>query len=155
MKFWFRWYCRFELQTRIAIFFSAASLAGAFSGLLAFAIEKMDGVGGYAGWRWIFILEGAATVLIASTLPWTLPDSPNTASFLNSREREIIITRLEQDTGTSSGKVTNTEKFQWKHSKLSEFFPCRNAYSDVIPPVKEALLEWKIYVATMVFWGSA
>ncbi|CAI7645525.1 unnamed protein product [Penicillium pancosmium] len=149
------WYCRFELQTRIAIFFSAASLAGAFSGLLAFAIEKMDGVGGYAGWRWIFILEGAATVLIASTLPWTLPDSPNTASFLNAREKEIIITRLEQDTGTSSGIVTNTEKFQWKHSKLSGFFPYTKSYSDVITSVKEGLLEWKIYVATIVFWGSA
>lgn len=115
----------------------------------------MDGVGGYAGWRWIFILEGAATVLIASTLPWTLPDSPNTASFLNAREKEIIITRLEQDTGTSSGIVTNTEKFQWKHSKLSGLFPYTKSYSDVITLVKEGLLEWKIYVATIVFWGSA
>ena len=40
------WYCRFEVQTRLAIFFSAASMAGAFSGLLAFGIEKMDGVAG-------------------------------------------------------------------------------------------------------------
>jgi MFS family permease len=38
------WYCRFEVQTRIGIFYCAASLAGAFSGLLAFAISKMDGV---------------------------------------------------------------------------------------------------------------
>lgn len=44
------------------MFFSAASVAGAFSGLLAFGIAKLDGVGGLEGWRWIFILEGLATV---------------------------------------------------------------------------------------------
>jgi hypothetical protein len=38
---------------RQGLFFSAASVAGAFSGLLAYAIVKMNGVGGYAGWRWM------------------------------------------------------------------------------------------------------
>jgi MFS family permease len=56
------WYCRFELQTRLAVFYSAASMASVFSGLLAFAIQKMDGVAGLEGWRWIFILEGIVTV---------------------------------------------------------------------------------------------
>lgn len=44
------------------MFFSAASIAGAFSGLLAFAIGRMDGVANLEGWRWIFILEGLGTV---------------------------------------------------------------------------------------------
>ena len=64
------WYCTHEIQwvgfqsfdralhqlnpyKRQGLFFSAASVAGAFSGLLAFAIVKMNGVGGYAGWRWM------------------------------------------------------------------------------------------------------
>jgi hypothetical protein len=51
------WYCREEIQLRQTLFFSAASIAGAFSGLLAFAIAHMDGVGGLEGWRWIFIPE--------------------------------------------------------------------------------------------------
>lgn len=42
--------------TRIALFFSAASLSGAFSGLLAAAIENMNGMRGRPGWAWIFIL---------------------------------------------------------------------------------------------------
>lgn len=44
------------LQTRIALFYTASALAGAFSGLLAFGIAKMDGLGGYEGWRWIFLI---------------------------------------------------------------------------------------------------
>jgi MFS family permease len=38
---------------RSGLFFSAAGIAGAFSGLLGYAISKMDGVGGYEGWRWM------------------------------------------------------------------------------------------------------
>jgi uncharacterized membrane protein len=44
----------------------ASALSGAFSGLLAFAIAKMDGTGGKPGWAWIFILEGAVTVLLGT-----------------------------------------------------------------------------------------
>lgn len=41
------------MQVRTAYFFSAASIAGAFSGLLAYGISFMDGVGNLAGWRWM------------------------------------------------------------------------------------------------------
>ncbi|KAI0903394.1 retrograde regulation protein 2 [Ustulina deusta] len=130
------WYCRFEIQTRIAVFFSAASLAGAFSGLLAFAIENLDGIGGLAGWRWIFLLEGIATVLIGLSLPWTLPDSPASASFLDLDEKEHLQCRLKQDTGTSSGQVQIDEKFQWKF-------------------LKAALTEWRLYFGVIAYWGNS
>jgi hypothetical protein len=49
-------YKRHEMQLRFTMMFSATSLAGAFSGLLAAAIEHMDGLRGLSGWAWIFIL---------------------------------------------------------------------------------------------------
>jgi uncharacterized membrane protein len=64
------WYKRTEFGLRSAIFFSAAAVAGSFGGLLAAAIANMDGVGGYEGWRWIFILEGIFTVLIGFASYW-------------------------------------------------------------------------------------
>ena len=51
-----RFYKRDQMQLRLAIFWSAASLTGAFSGLLASAIIGMDGRAGHRGWQWIFIL---------------------------------------------------------------------------------------------------
>ena len=45
------------------MFFSAASLAGAFSGLLAAAILKMDGIQGKPGWAWIFLLVNRGRVV--------------------------------------------------------------------------------------------
>ncbi|KAL1627218.1 hypothetical protein SLS56_006457 [Neofusicoccum ribis] len=130
------WYKRLELQTRMAVFFSAASMAGAFSGLLAFAIQKMDGIGGLAGWRWIFILEGIATVLIGTCCFKLLPDSPESAGFLKPEERRFLIHRLQTDSGTKTGHVETTDLFHW-------------------PTIKSALLEWKIWFAIIVYWGNS
>jgi hypothetical protein len=46
-------YPRANAQFRLALIFASASMAGAFSGLLAYLIVKMDGVGGLEGWRWM------------------------------------------------------------------------------------------------------
>ncbi|KAI8657854.1 hypothetical protein NCS57_01164800 [Fusarium keratoplasticum] len=91
------YYCRHELQWRFNLFFSASIIAGAFSGLLAYAIAHMDGVAGYGGWRWIFILEGIATVFIAVFSYWIIPDWPESAKFLNDDERALLVERLAQD----------------------------------------------------------
>ena len=56
------WYPRNLQHYRVSLFFSAASLSGAFGGILAFAIGKMSGIGGKGGWSWIFIIEGISTV---------------------------------------------------------------------------------------------
>lgn len=58
-----------------------------FLGLLATAIIKMDGIGGLAGWRWIFILEGIATVLLSIVTAFFLPADILSASFLTEEER--------------------------------------------------------------------
>ena len=47
----------------------------------------MDGVGGLAGWRWIFILEGIATVL-AALYSWIfMPADLGSAKFFTEEER--------------------------------------------------------------------
>ncbi|KAJ9491643.1 hypothetical protein VN97_g1570 [Penicillium thymicola] len=70
------WYMPRELGTRVGAFFCASALSGAFSGLLAAGISKMDGIGGYAGWRWIFIIEGLITVILGIGCFFLLIDSP-------------------------------------------------------------------------------
>ncbi|PPQ76146.1 hypothetical protein CVT26_011796 [Gymnopilus dilepis] len=90
-------YTRKELSLRIALFFSAASLSGAFSGLLAAAIVKMNGVGGRPAWAWIFILEGLFSVLVGLLSFLLVPATPKDSRFLDEREKEIITRRLERD----------------------------------------------------------
>ncbi|KAL9607014.1 MAG: hypothetical protein Q9204_009385 [Flavoplaca sp. TL-2023a] len=118
------WYCRTEAQFRQAMFFSAASVAGAFSGLLAFGIAKMDGVGGYEGWRWIFILEGILTVVVAVIAFFTIYDFPETAKFLTEPERAWVVHRLRYQGSKDSGQmVAESEHFKWKTMEYVKIFP--------------------------------
>ncbi|KAI0160235.1 MFS general substrate transporter [Xylariaceae sp. FL1272] len=135
------WYCRREIQQRQAAFFSAASIAGAFSGLLAYAISKLDGVGGLAGWRWISILEGLATVVVACAAFFLLYDFPETATFLTEEERTFVIFRLKFQGQSEEIKeerqhirVAEAEDFQWKY-------------------VRDAFTDWQVWVNVIVYWG--
>ncbi|KAL7271031.1 hypothetical protein RUND412_006246 [Rhizina undulata] len=93
------YYRRYELQQRVTIFLSASILAGALGGLLACAINKMDGIDGNSGWRWIFIIEGSATVIIGWLSQFFVPDWPEEARFLNPYERKLLLGRLHEDGG--------------------------------------------------------
>ncbi|KAL8685880.1 MAG: hypothetical protein Q9224_005630 [Gallowayella concinna] len=98
------WYKRSEAQKRYSFFFGSTSLAGAFGGLLASAIGKMDGMRGYKGWRWIFILEGLLTALVAIWFYFIIPDFPENAKWLTEEERTYVETRLRKDQGRSAAE---------------------------------------------------
>lgn len=98
------WYRRHEAQRRYTFFFSSTTLAGAFGGLLASAIGKMDGLNGYKGWRWIFILEGGLTVAVSFFFYFWLPDFPEEAKWLQEDERAFIKARLRIDQGSSGAE---------------------------------------------------
>ena len=100
------WYKRHEAQRRYSFFFSSTTLAGAFGGLLASAIGKMDGLRGYKGWRWIFIIEGTATCLISLILFFTITDFPEDAKWLSTEERAFVKARLQADQGRSAVERT-------------------------------------------------
>jgi MFS family permease len=59
-------YTRKEVATRIAILYTGNILATAFAGLIAAGIfHGLGDVGGITGWRWLFILQGIVTFVIA------------------------------------------------------------------------------------------
>ena len=120
---------------RMAIFYAAASLSGAFSGLLAYGIQHMEGVAGRHGWQWIFMLEGLLPVFCSFFLYFLLPDSPETARFLTPHEKEFLVNRLSLETGSGHGRVTNSDKIQMKH-------------------IKAAFSDWRIWCAVTIFWAN-
>lgn len=105
------WYKRSEAQRRYTLFFSSTQLAGAFGGLLASAIGKMNGVRGYHAWRWIFILEGLLTCVVAFLAYFLVSDFPEEAKWLTAEERDYVRARLRADQGSSSAdrRITFTD----------------------------------------------
>jgi len=106
------WYPRQMQAKRVAIFFSAATIAGAFGGILAFGIEKMEGIGGRHGWQWIFCLEGLFTVVVAFFSYYFMYDYPETATFLTISEREYVIQLLKKDANNLATHYD--KKFFWQ-----------------------------------------
>ncbi|KAI0593260.1 major facilitator superfamily transporter [Biscogniauxia sp. FL1348] len=124
------WYKRSEFGVRAAIFFSAAALAGSFGGLLAAAIENMEGIGGLRGWQWIFVLEGLLTVIVGIISFWMVHDFPDDAQFLSDDDRARVIRRLKLDQQASA------EHEDWSSSYL---------YA--------GLKDWKMWLGMVIYMG--
>ncbi|KAH6909283.1 high-affinity nicotinic acid transporter [Coprinopsis sp. MPI-PUGE-AT-0042] len=122
------WYRRHECGFRMAIFFSAATLAGAFGGLLARGISEMRDIGGLSGWAWIFILEGIVTIIVAFFAKKVIHDSPETATFLTEEERKEVVLRLKLD------RTSLADEYSKKY-------------------VMDAFKDWKIWVHMVITIG--
>ena len=81
-----------------AFYFTGASLSGSFSGLLATALRKMDGISGQHGWQWVFYIEGIFTVAVAIVCYFIIPNGPRGCFMLSPLERELIMERQHAPT---------------------------------------------------------
>lgn len=125
------YYTKQEASPRFAWFFSFALGGSMFSGLLAYAIENLNGRGGLEGWRWIFIIEGLMAVGLSGLIVILLPDVPQNAPrwFLGDDERLYLLRKLD----ASRGK---------EH---------RGSAADDTP-IWKVLTDWRIHVFTMCFF---
>ncbi|EXJ86731.1 hypothetical protein A1O3_03685 [Capronia epimyces CBS 606.96] len=92
-----RWYRRSELAFRLSLYVVMAPLAGAFGGLLASAILKLDHFGGLHAWRMIFAIEGIITCGLSVIAFFTLTDRPATARWLTQEEKDLAIARVKSE----------------------------------------------------------
>lgn len=80
------------------------------SGLL---LDHMNGVGGFAGWQWMFLIEGVPAVLLGVSCLWLLPSRPADAVWLAPAERA----RLEAILAEERAGLERTRSY-----RLSEAF---------------------------------
>jgi len=121
------WYRRTERQYRVALFFSAASLAGAFGGILAWGIGHMGDVGGLHAWKWIFIIEGLLTFVVSIGAYFFISDYPAKSAFLTENEKAFIEQRL-----TIDRDLTTNEGFNWAN-------------------VSDALKDYKVWLYALAY----
>jgi MFS family permease len=92
-------YTRGEMGFRLAIMQSFAVLASAFSGLISFGVFQINDPA-VKGWQWLFIIEGAMTLITGVVGFFILPDSAPKAWFLDDREKAAATARLLRDTSS-------------------------------------------------------
>ena len=98
------WYPARKMATVLGIFMLAGPI-GAILGSAgsALIIQATDGVGGMAGWQWMFLVQGLPCVLLGVGFWLFMSDRPEEANWLNVHERRVIsdglaTTRLTQHT---------------------------------------------------------
>ncbi|KAL4884262.1 major facilitator superfamily domain-containing protein [Aspergillus karnatakaensis] len=92
-------YRRAELARRLALFYAASNIANAFSGLIAFGVFQIENTP-MPQWRYLFIIEGAATVSFSFFAFWYLPRSASEAKFLSADEKALAFHRIQVDSSS-------------------------------------------------------
>ncbi|GAB1316877.1 High-affinity nicotinic acid transporter [Madurella fahalii] len=129
------WYKRQEAQKRFTVYFCSVIVASAFGGLLASAIAHMDGIRGLRNWRWVFILEGILSVLVALGAFFCVSDFPDQATWLSAREYQWVLRKTHHVHQQDAGKENITRGDLGKFFRNPKNYICALMYFCVVVPV--------------------
>ncbi|KAG9250302.1 major facilitator superfamily domain-containing protein [Emericellopsis atlantica] len=123
-----------ELPIRLSWFWTALMIVQIIGSLIAAGVLQMGGVAGWAGWQWLFMIEGLITLIIG-VFSWVLmPPGPcqtknwfrGKDGWFSEHEEKILVNRLLRD-DPSKGDMNNREgvgpKLLWKTLKDWEQWP--------------------------------
>jgi MFS family permease len=92
------WYPAHRRAQAIGLFTSATAVSGIVGGPAAgYIMTGLAGVNGMAGWQWVFVLEGAITILAGSAAWCVLKEKPVDASWLTAAEKSSVMAELTAD----------------------------------------------------------
>lgn len=119
------WYLRREQQTRYAFMQSCEVIILATGSIVNFGLNQLDGKGGLAGWRYMFLVQGLITIVISFLTYLWMVDFPenahNSIYFLNKEEQALAVSRIQKDR-----KDVQADPFTWSkvlmHSKDAKVY---------------------------------
>ena len=92
------WYPAHRRGRIVALFMTAIAFAGVIgSPLSGWIMKSFAGVNGWAGWQWLFLLEGVPSVLVGSWVLFYLDDTVRSAKWLSNDEKALIERDLADD----------------------------------------------------------
>lgn len=105
------WVPRSRRAAFTANFMAAIAIAGIVGGPLSTGLmQGLDGLLGLAGWRWMFIVEGFATVIVGIVAWARLSDHPADAAWLAPAERAALVDALREEPADRQLRTSGTIK---------------------------------------------
>ena len=104
------WFNREQRARATGYFLLGVCFANIIGGPLGAALMRMDGMLGWHGWQWMFMLEGLPAVAFAWVVWRKLPDRPSKAPWLSAEEARGIEQRIAQESEEGAGKSGHSFK---------------------------------------------
>jgi D-galactonate transporter len=93
-----QWYPSSRRAQIISLFMTGVAISGVIGGPVSGTIlTRMAGVGGLAGWQWLFLLEGIPSVVMGAAVFFLLPDSIASARWLSAEQQQILSRALSAE----------------------------------------------------------
>lgn len=92
------WYPSYRRGRITAMFMLGVPVTGVLGGPISGMIMSgMDGVNGWAGWQWVFLLEGLPTVFVGIAVYFLLANRPSEAAWLSADEKALVQRVMDAD----------------------------------------------------------
>ncbi|EOR04993.1 hypothetical protein J056_000358 [Wallemia ichthyophaga EXF-994] len=88
------WFPPPQQGKRITIVYLGSQMAAAFGGIFSYVLALMRGVGGLEGWRWIYIIEGLLSFVVAVASFFFIQDFPSESKILSNAEKSAWLDHL-------------------------------------------------------------
>jgi ACS family tartrate transporter-like MFS transporter len=100
------WFPKREHGMAVARFMTAVPAAGLAGGLIAAQVLPMTALG-IPGWKWLFIITGAPSVLLGIIVLFTLTNKPEDAAWLSDDEKRVLLEHVAAQRSAPAKSSTN------------------------------------------------
>jgi len=128
---------------RIGMYFTAAQVSAAVVGLVSAGFQLMDGAGGLAGFRWMFLIYGLVAIVLSFILLWWLPDRPLAPGQVRTRPRLLRWLPATPEALTGEDAVIH-------------YHDLRRVYHSrpwTLRDLTLVLLDWRLWPLTLMYFG--
>ena len=132
----------------IAAFMTATLIAGVVGGPVSGALLALDGVGGLAGWQWLFLLEGIPSIVAGLVVLFVLVDRPEDAAWLPPRQKAALVARLAEERAAAGAQTASEALTNWRVWLLGVAYFC------AVPVALYAFGFWLPQIIQGSFQGS-
>jgi D-galactonate transporter len=92
------WFPAQQRARIVALFMTAIAMSGVVGGPLSgWIMSAMAGLNGWAGWQWLFLIEGLPSVVLGIAVLYVLDDSIRSARWLSSEEKDLLERNIAAD----------------------------------------------------------
>ena len=98
------WFPAARRARTVALFMTAVAVANVIGAPVSGAImQYANGLAGWDGWRWLFVLEAIPSIIAGIAIWFLLPDRPAQATWLTPEQRRAITAQLAQEDTAAHG----------------------------------------------------